>query len=177
MDQQRADHTCCEDRGALARPSQLTIGQLAEMTGMSAKTIRYYEDIGLLPRPPRGANGYRRYGAADINRLHLLRRMRFLGLPLSVAKPLLVGATDARCSDVQQQLLALVHQRLQALDQEIAELHQLRTVVEGFQQMLDACPPVGTDQLFGACRDMRCIALPSNDGLSQEETREHLRAV
>jgi DNA-binding transcriptional MerR regulator len=100
----------------------LTIGQLAAYTGVSAKTIRYYESIGLLPRPPRGANRYRRYGAADVNRLYLLRRVRLLGVPLSVAKPLLVGASDARCEEVQRDVLALVEMRLHAIDQEIAEL-------------------------------------------------------
>jgi hypothetical protein len=44
----------------------LTIGRLAVLTGVSAKAIRYYEEIALLPRPPRGANRYRRYGPADL---------------------------------------------------------------------------------------------------------------
>ncbi len=44
----------------------LTIGRLAALTDVSAKAIRYYEEIGLLPRPPRGANRYRRYGPADL---------------------------------------------------------------------------------------------------------------
>ena len=73
----------------------LTIGQIARRTGISAKTIRFYEEIGLLPRPPRGPNSYRRYSLADVNRLLLLRRIRLLGLPLSSAKPLLIGASDA----------------------------------------------------------------------------------
>jgi hypothetical protein len=44
----------------------LTIGHLAALTDVSAKAIRYYEEIGLLPRPPRGANRYRHYGPADL---------------------------------------------------------------------------------------------------------------
>jgi len=47
----------------------LTIGRLATLTGVSAKAIRYYEEIGLLPRPPRGANRSRRYGPADLTLL------------------------------------------------------------------------------------------------------------
>lgn len=66
--------------------STFTIGQLAEQTGVSAKTIRYYESIGLLPQPSRGENSYRRYGVADVNRLCLLRRIRLLGLPLSLGQ-------------------------------------------------------------------------------------------
>jgi DNA-binding transcriptional MerR regulator len=147
----------------------LTIGQLARLTGLGAKTIRYYEEIGLLPEPPRGANGYRHYGAADVNRALLLRRIRFLGVPLTVARPLLAGASDARCADVQHELLALTHARLRALDAEMAELRQLRAMVEGYQGALGACPPDATDQLFGECRDMSCIALPSEEGIRQED--------
>jgi DNA-binding transcriptional MerR regulator len=53
-------------------PDQLAIGQLARLTSMPAKTLRFYVAIGLLPRPLRGANGYRRYTAADVNRVHLV---------------------------------------------------------------------------------------------------------
>ena len=135
-------------------PDPLTIGQVARLTSMRAKTIRYYEDIGLLPRPPRGANGYRRYGAADVNRIVLLQCIRYLGVPLSMAKPLLMHAAGARCAEVQGDLLRLVHQRLQTLDREIAELHRLRAEVEGYQRALGACPPDATEQTFRACADM-----------------------
>jgi DNA-binding transcriptional MerR regulator len=86
----------------------LTIGRLAALTGVSAKAIRYCEEIGLLPQPPRTANRYRRYGPADVNRVRLLRRIRLLGAPLSLARPLLVGADDARCADVQMDVLSLM---------------------------------------------------------------------
>lgn len=144
----------------------LTIGQLAHLTGVSAKAIRYYESIGLLPRPPRGMNRYRRYSTADVNRLNLLRRIRLLGVPLATAKPLLMGATEARCIEVQQELLTLVNERVKALDQEIAELQLLRTEVEGYQQALADCHP---DELepFSACRDMSCLAL-SGEAVGKE---------
>ncbi|HKT40159.1 MAG TPA: MerR family DNA-binding transcriptional regulator [Ktedonobacterales bacterium] len=144
----------------------LTIGQIAQRTGVSAKTIRFYEEIGLLPEPSRGPNSYRRYRLADLNRLLLLRRIRLIGLPLSSAKPLLIGASDARCGDVQRQLLSLVEQRLHAIDQEIAELHALRETVAGYQRVLAACPPAD-DSTFRDCSDMRCIA-PSDDAAHEE---------
>lgn len=144
----------------------LTIGQIARRTGIAAKTIRFYEEIGLLPRPPRGPNSYRRYGPADINRLLLLRRIRLLGLPLSSAKPLLVGASDARCGDVQRELLSLVEQRLRTIDQEIAELHALRETAVSYQRALAACPPAD-NTTFSDCSDMRCIA-PEDDAAPQE---------
>lgn len=149
----------------------LTIGQIAHRTGVSAKSIRFYEEIGLLPRPPRGPNSYRRYNLADVNRLLLLRRIRLLGLPLSSAKPLLIGASDARCGDVQRELFSLVEQRLRAIDQEIAELHTLRETVAEYQRALVACPPAD-DAAFSTCPDMRCIA-PENDAVLEENCDEN----
>ncbi len=137
-----------------------SISQAARLTGVNAKAIRYYESIGLLPRPLRGENQYRRYSMADVNRLNLLRRIRLLGVPLSAAKPLLVGATDARCIDVQQELSRLVHERLKAIDKEIAELQLLRAEVESYQHALADCQPDEYEP-FSTCRDMSCIAVSS----------------
>lgn len=137
-----------------------TISQVAHLTGINAKAIRYYESIGLLPSPPRAANQYRQYSMADVNRLNLLRRIRLLGVPLSAAKSLLIGATDARCIDVQQELLTLVHERLKVIDLEIAELQHLRVEVESCQNKLATCQP-DEQELFRTCRDMSCIAVPS----------------
>ena len=67
-----------------------------------------------------------RYGTSDVNRLRLLRRIRLLGVPFSVRKLLLVGASDARCAEVQHELLALVETRVHAIDQEIDELYGIR---------------------------------------------------
>jgi DNA-binding transcriptional MerR regulator len=135
-----------------------TIGQVAQLTKVNAKNIRYYEGIGLLPIPPRSANKYRRYSMADVNRLILLRRIRFLGVPLSEARSLLIGASDAQCADVQQELLGLVNARLVAIDQEIAELHQLREEMERYQRKLEGCHPDESEP-FRTCRDMSCIAI------------------
>lgn len=164
----------------------LTIGQVSELAGVRAKTIRYYESIGLLPRPPRGENSYRRYSAADVNRLLLLQRIRLLGVPLSEAKSLLAGATDARCAEVQDALLALVTDRLSAIDREIAELHALRREVEGYQQMLEICRP-SEREAFSDCRDMSCIAgananaaydgCAAGDGPGCEEKNEDACAI
>src|SRR5258708_35227098 len=102
--------THCNQSGISLKESY-TISQVARLTGVNAKAIRYYESIGLLPRPPRGTNRYRRYSMADINRLNLLCCIRFLGISLATAKPLLIGATEARCIEVQRALLSLVSGR------------------------------------------------------------------
>ncbi len=153
-------------------PDGLTIGRLTALTGVSAKAIRYYEEIGLLPRPPRGENRYRRYESADVNRVRLLRRLRLLGAPLSLARPLLIGADDARCADVQMEVLSLVGERLRAIDQEIAELGQLRAQIEGYQRSLSACS-VDAGMSFRDCVDVSCI-IPAMEGdaLQMEDCHE-----
>lgn len=143
-----------------------TISQVARLTGVNAKAIRYYESVGLLPRPARFTNHYRRYGQTDINRLILLRSIRYLGVPLAQAKLLLTEISDARCIDVQQELARLVNARLVALDQEIADLHRLRAEIEGYQHALSACQP-GEDVAFKNCDDMSCIVVPER--LSRKE--------
>ncbi len=150
--------------------AECSIGETAQRTGVNAKTIRYYESIGLLPRPTRQPNGYRRYSVADINRLILLRRIRLLGVSLADAKPLLDDTPDARCIEVQQELVKLVHERLTTLDQEIAQLRAFRAELETYQQALEECHPDETAS-FSACMDMRCIAF-ENDTICREEQQD-----
>lgn len=60
------------------RPGQLRIGELAKQTGLTAPTIRYYEQIGLLPGGARPPRSHRTYTETDVERLNLLRRLRDL---------------------------------------------------------------------------------------------------
>ncbi len=143
-----------------------TISQVARMTGINAKAIRYYESIGLLPPPMREPNQYRRYSLADVNRLVLLRRIRYLGVPLVEAKSLLQGATETRRIDVQQDLLHLTQLRLAALEREIAELHLLRQDLEQYQQKLVNCHP-DEDEPFCVSVDLSCIAV-GDEGVCHE---------
>lgn len=109
----------------MARP--LTIGQVAKITGMTAKTIRYYEAIGIVPAPRRGLSGYRHYDAAGVDRLRFIRRARSLGLPLRRLKTLtetLNGSVPRR--PLRPRLLALVREELTAVEQRIGDLELLR---------------------------------------------------
>jgi DNA-binding transcriptional MerR regulator len=141
------------------RTENFTISQVARLTGVNAKAIRYYESVGLLPRPARSMNHYRRYSQADINRLLLLHSIRLLGVPVVQAKSLLTEVSEARCIDVQQELSRLVESRLQELDREIAALHQLRDEIECYQHSLSACQ-ADEHIAFKDCADMSCIVTP-----------------
>lgn len=73
----------------------LTISQVAKATGLPTKTIRYYEQIGVLPAPRRTASGYRQYDQNGVERLRFVRQARSLGLPLRDVRAL-IGILDGR---------------------------------------------------------------------------------
>ena len=100
------------------------IGQAARRTGVPAKTIRYYESIGLLPPALRGENGYRFYGANDLETLRFIHRARALGFALKdVANLLALWHDKGRCSaDVKR--LATDH--VATIEKRIAELESIR---------------------------------------------------
>lgn len=101
----------------------LSIGEAAAQSGLPAKTIRYYEDIGLV-RPLRSANGYRAFDARHLQALTFLARARSLGFSIEECRELLALQADAEraSSDVKQ--LALEH--LTRIDAKIAELEAMR---------------------------------------------------
>jgi len=101
----------------------MRIGQLAEATGVSADTIRYYEKIGLLPAPQRSGGGYREYPSGAGNRLRLIRNAVQLGFPLAeIAKVLRVrdagGAPCRQVRDYAQHVVSEIDQRIAQLTSE-----------------------------------------------------------
>ena len=102
----------------------MRIGELAARFGLNPKTIRYYEEIGLLPRADRSESGYRRYNERDIERLGFIRRAKTLGLSLDEIRDILsVQQTgEPPCG----QLLDLIDLKISAIDQRIAELQAFR---------------------------------------------------
>jgi DNA-binding transcriptional MerR regulator len=100
--------------------AQLRIGALGRRTGTNAPTIRYYEDIGLLPRARRHSGGQRSYGEEDVTRLTFIRRCRDLGLSIEQVRSFLALAQDRERScfdarDLARDHLAAVRLRLREL--------------------------------------------------------------
>jgi DNA-binding transcriptional MerR regulator len=102
----------------------LTIGQLAQTTGVAAKTIRYYEAVGVLPAPDRSRSGYRLYTARGVDRLLFVRRARALGLSLQQLQTL-TAALNGCGGAVRPQLMKLVRAQLTAVQHRQAELRLL----------------------------------------------------
>jgi MerR family copper efflux transcriptional regulator len=105
----------------------MTIGEAAQRSGVPAKTIRYYETIGLLAPAERRDNRYRAYGERDVETLRFVHRARSLGFPLRDVAALLALYRDRNRSSHDVKRLAL--ERVAALDRKIAELTQIRDTV------------------------------------------------
>ena len=108
----------------MGRMAGLLIGELAQRAGVTAPTIRYYEEIGLLPRPVRTASGYRRYADSAVEELRFIRKAQTLGFSLDEIGGILDLSRSGRtpCSHV----LSLAQQHLDALDQRIGQLQRFR---------------------------------------------------
>jgi len=102
----------------------LRIGQLARDSGFTAKTLRYYEDVGLLRPAARASNGYRLYADESLPRLRLVRRAKSLGLPLADIRTILQISDEGRlpCDHV----LAIIDRDLDGIDAQMRRLRDLR---------------------------------------------------
>lgn len=118
--------------------SALTIGQFARHAGLNPKTIRYYEEIGLLPQPSRNEVGYRLYSNEDLPRLRFIQRAKVLGLSLAEIKQLVDYADEGCCGPLQEHLLALVEEKLAEVDRCLAELAAFRDELRRFHDELAA---------------------------------------
>lgn len=103
------------------------IGTLARRTGTRAPTIRYYEDIGLLPRPDRGENGQRAYGNDAAERLVFIRRCREFGFSIEQVRTLLELMQDGKRSCVEARDLAALH--LKSVRAKLDELTRLEKTI------------------------------------------------
>lgn len=110
----------------------LTIGTLAKKTGAKVQTIRYYEQIGLMPDPGRTEGGQRRYGDADLDRLSFIRHARQLGFTLASIRELLdlSDSPDRPCHEAD----VIARRQLKQVEQRLARLGVLQTELKRMVQ-------------------------------------------
>lgn len=112
----------------------MKIGEVAATSGCHLETIRYYERIGLLPKPGRSASGYRSYTPADIDRVRFISRGRDLGFSLDEIRSLLQLAEDPllSCADVDR----LARQHLMDIQ---TRQRELRRMAKELERTIGAC--------------------------------------
>lgn len=112
----------------------LTIGEMARQSGLTAKMIRHYEQLGLLPPALRSDAGYRQYRQQDIRQLQFIRQGRELGFSLPQIHELLNLWHDPHRASSQVKVLAQTH--IAVLEQKIDELSQMKQALE---QLVQKC--------------------------------------
>jgi len=132
----------------MAQSAAIQIGELARRTGCNVETIRYYERVGVLPRPPRSAARYRLYDSGDVRRLTFVRRARELGFTVDEVRALLMlssAGSENTCSEVRD----LTARHLGHVRTKIADLRAMERVLSEAVRRCDAgevpgCPLIDT---------------------------------
>lgn len=139
------------------------IGVLARQTGVKVPTIRFYEEIGLLPAPPRTAGNRRTYDAHDVQRLRFIRHARQLGFAVDDIRALLAMSAlpDANCDEADR----IARRHLAEVERRIAQLQALRGELV---RMVEAC---GRGRV-GDCRVIESLADHSHCAGEHEPTGE-----
>jgi DNA-binding transcriptional MerR regulator len=115
-------------------PAALSIREVCHRTGLSARTVRYYEELGLLPGVRRRSGGRRVYGPDELERLRFITRLKALGLALEEIRELnLVHAIAGSTAAMLVRLDELLARRLADLDARIRELDSLRDQIRKYR--------------------------------------------
>ena len=112
----------------------MNIGQAATSSGVSAKMIRYYEEVGLIPSARREPSNYRQFSGEDLHRLRFIRRARELGFSVERIRDLLKLWSDRNRHSVEVKAIALAH----AAELE-AKIAQMREMAEALHDLADGC--------------------------------------
>lgn len=118
----------------------MRIGEIAERSGVSTKTLRFYEQAGLVQPPARRENGYRDFGDDVLGRLEFIRAAQSSGLTLAEIRGVIAvrDGGEAPCSHV----LGLIEQRTAEIDRRIAELRELRADLAVLAERAQTLNPV-----------------------------------
>lgn len=113
----------------------MQIGEVAQQTGLSLRTIRYYEEMGLVAPSARSAGGFRLYTDSDVARLQLIKRMKPLDFSLEETKDLLVtldALDDAEPGDARDELVGRLEMFQEAAKARVAAVREQLAVADGF---------------------------------------------
>lgn len=135
------------------KPQDMKIGALAKQTGVHVETIRYYQRLGLMPRPARAHGSVRRYGPEAADRLRFIKRAQGLGFALDEVRLLLDLSVGEHCTETR----TFAEQKKRLVDNKISNLRRIQAALA---------------KLIGACRTGRqgrgCPIIESLSGADEE---------
>ena len=133
--------------------NKMKIGKLAERSGVSAQTIRYYERSGLLPQPTRTISGYRVYSNDAVLRLNFIKHAQILGFSLGEIQELLLLRTQqgATCADIVQR----AYQKIGTIDKKIEDLQRIKGALKTLVATCPGCVPMNECRLVEALESGR----------------------
>lgn len=106
--------------------NKYTIGEAAKITGVSAKTLRFYEEKGIIKAATREENGYRFFDDENVEEIKLIKYARDLGLPLAEIKKLTVGCVDGNCEHTKETNKKVIDNYIELLTERITQMKNLR---------------------------------------------------
>ncbi|MCH7606124.1 MAG: MerR family transcriptional regulator [Chloroflexi bacterium] len=147
---------------------KITIGQLAKGTGIAPKTIRYYEEVGLVPPPERSRSGYRLYSETDVRRFELIKRARALDMALPEVRQLVEWASSGACGDFQYRFKEVIHLKTEQVDRRISDLLGLKRDLQRLEAHLaGAQGETGPSHTVLECSPDTCACLgPTTENLN-----------
>jgi MerR family mercuric resistance operon transcriptional regulator len=110
----------------------MKIGRLSEQSGVHVETIRYYQRLGLMPRPPRSRGSVRRYGEDAVSRLRFVKRAQALGFSLDEVKLLLGLSVGEHCAETR----SLAKEKLGLIERKISDLCAMQ---DALNKLVRAC--------------------------------------
>ena len=141
----------------------LTTGDMARLTGNTLRTVRFYEEAGILEPDRRSAGGHRLFSIAQLDRLHFITDMRATGLSLEEIKTLLelkAGADTGK--QAAEGALDALDAQIEALDQKLAIFNRLRSELDRAREILRRCKSCTNERCFpDACHACEVIAAQS----------------
>jgi MerR family mercuric resistance operon transcriptional regulator len=133
---------------------EYTIGRVAATAGVNVETIRYYQRRGLLEEPKKPREGYRRYPAEIVKRIHFIKKAQALGFTLQDVAGLLRLESAQTCATTRE----VAAQKLVSIEQKISQLEVMRIVLSQLvsecdrQKKIGPCPIIQTLQSGGSTR-------------------------
>ena len=135
---------------AQEQASNVKIGALAEQTGVHVETIRYYQNLGLMPKPARVHGSVRRYGTEAANRLRFIKRAQGLGFSLDEVKLLLDLSVGEHCAETR----TFAQQKKRLVEKKISDLRGIQAALD---KLIRAC---GTGRKGRGCPIIESLYLP-----------------